>query len=56
MAITDSQSVQIGSTQSEPQAVGCNGGKKVKVEHLFAIGLYATIIISRTFLRLGDAN
>jgi putative transposase len=30
MAITDSQSVQIGSTQSEPQAVGCDGGKKVK--------------------------
>jgi putative transposase len=28
MAITDSQSVQIGSTQSEPQAVGCDGGKK----------------------------
>ena len=26
------------------------------VEHLFAIGLYATIIISRTCLRLGDAN
>jgi hypothetical protein len=25
-----SQSVQIGSTQSEPQAVGCDGGKKVK--------------------------
>ena len=30
MAITDSQSVQIGSTQSKPQAVGCDGGKKVK--------------------------
>ena len=30
VAITDSQSVQIGSTQSEPQAVGCDGGKKVK--------------------------
>ncbi len=30
VAITDSQSVQIGSTQSEPQAVGCDGGKRVK--------------------------
>jgi transposase len=30
MAITDSQSVQIGSTQSAPQSVGCDGGKKVK--------------------------
>jgi transposase len=30
VAVTDSQSVQIGSTQSEPQAVGCDGGKKVK--------------------------
>ena len=30
VVITDSQSVQIGSTQSEPQAVGCDGGKKVK--------------------------
>jgi putative transposase len=28
VAVTDSQSVQIGSTQSEPQAVGCDGGKK----------------------------
>jgi hypothetical protein len=26
----DSQSVQIGSTQSEPEAVGYDGGKKVK--------------------------
>ena len=28
VAITDSQSVQIGSTQSEPQAVGCDGGSQ----------------------------
>jgi hypothetical protein len=28
VAIIDSQSVQISSTQSEPQAVGCDGGKK----------------------------
>jgi transposase len=28
--IVDSQSVQIGSTPSSPQAVGCDGGKKVK--------------------------
>jgi putative transposase len=30
MAIVDSQSVQIGSTHSEPQAVGSDCGKKVK--------------------------
>ena len=30
VAITNSQSVRIGSTQSEPQAVGCDAGKKVK--------------------------
>ena len=30
VAITNSQSVQIGSTQSKPQAVGCDAGKKVK--------------------------
>jgi transposase len=30
VGIVDSQSVQISSTQSEPQAVGCDGGKKVK--------------------------
>ena len=48
MAITDSQrrgwtatqSVQIGSTQSEPQAVGCDGGKKVKGRTSLDLGWY----------------
>ena len=58
VAITDSQSVQISSTQSEPQSVGCDAGKKVKgrKRHILVDTWGLLMVVVVTAANLGERD